>query len=97
MGKLSKAELKLQKEVRSMLDRSTPWTEEECEYIYTNYDPAMDDNVTERGVFFTPVDLTMDTALFAHRHGHIVDCSDPRPMQRKNGSRNRTNRENELH
>jgi hypothetical protein len=73
MGRLSKASLKLQKEVRALLERPEPWSPEEIDWIYENYDPAMDDNVTERGVFFTPLDLAMDAALFTNRNGHLVD------------------------
>lgn len=49
---------------------------DKIEYIYENYDPSMDDNVTERGVFFTPIGLAQDFNIFTHKSGHIVDvCS----------------------
>lgn len=49
---------------------------DKIEYVYEHYDPSMDDNVTERGVFFTPIGLAQDFNIFTHKRGHIVDvCS----------------------
>lgn len=74
MAKLTKAEVKLAKEIRALLEQPHPWTADERDRIFQDYNPAMDDNVTERGVFFTPLDLAQDAALFSYRHGHIVDA-----------------------
>lgn len=72
MGKLSKREIKRQQEVQTVLQKEH-LTIDEIEYIYENYDPGYDTNVSEKGIYFTPLDLAQDFALFAPKHGHIVD------------------------
>lgn len=73
MGKLSKRELKEQKDIFNNLLKKDILTPDEIEYIYDNLNPLMIDNCSERGVFFTPTDLCRDVATFFPKHGHIVD------------------------
>ena len=69
MAKISKSDLKLQKEVRDKyinLGKEVYFIDrvDNINYIYENYDPAMDDNISERGVFFTPIGLARDFNIF---------------------------------
>jgi hypothetical protein len=76
MGKITKADIKIQKEVRELISLERNLTDDEREFIYENYNPAMDDNITENGVFFTPIGLAQDLAIFAPGADHFVDvCS----------------------
>lgn len=81
MAKITKAELKIQKDVQ---DRYLNLPNEQylsdkidtINYIYEFYDPSMDDNISERGVFFTPIGLCRDFNIFTPKYGHVVDvCS----------------------
>lgn len=71
--KIPKRELKRQKELQAILEKET-LTNEEIDTIYEEWNPAMIDSLTENGVYFTPINLAFDTALFAPRRGHIVDA-----------------------
>lgn len=71
--KLPKAELKKQKDILNKLTTGTTFTEDFIDYCYEEFNPAILDNLTENGVFFTPPDLAYDAALFSYRHGHVVD------------------------
>lgn len=76
MGKITKADLKVQREIQDLIYSEKDLTEDEIEFVYQHYNPGMDDNITERGVFFTPIGLAQDFAVFAHKHNSIVDvCS----------------------
>lgn len=76
MAKISKQDLKVQKEVQELLWSKPTLTLDETEFIYENYNPSMDDNITEHGVFFTPLELAQDFNIFTSKKGHIVDvCS----------------------
>jgi predicted RNA methylase len=71
--KLSKAEQKLQREVKALLDSDKTLTFEELEYIYENFNPGSISDVTVHSAYFTPLDMAYDFALFAGRHGVCVD------------------------
>lgn len=72
--KLTKAELKIQKEVQSVLHKSeAPLTFEEKEFIYTNFHPGTLSDITSDSAYFTPLDLAYDFGLFAGRYGVTVD------------------------
>lgn len=71
--KLSKSELKLQKEVFALIDSDKELSFEEIEYIYENFNPGFISDVTIHSAYFTPLDLAYDFALFAGRSGVIVD------------------------
>jgi hypothetical protein len=73
VGKISKADLKVQREIQALLKEERNLTEDEKEYIYEHYNPSMDDSITERGVFFTPLGLAGDVAIFAPKQGYVVD------------------------
>lgn len=88
MAKISEADLKLQKEVQSILWSEAALTNEyghpdidKIEYNYGNYDPSMDDNVTERGIFFTPIGLAQDFNIFTSKRGHILDVYSSNPKK----------------
>lgn len=70
--KLTKAQLKLQKEVDAVFAKEK-LTEDEIEYIYENYNEGMLGDVSIHSAYFTPLDLAYDFALFAPRHGVVVD------------------------
>lgn len=70
--KLSKAEIKLQKEVKAILEQEDLSFEDQ-EYIYENFNAGAISDVTTHSAYFTPLDLAYDFALFAGRSGVCVD------------------------
>ncbi len=74
--KIPKAELKKQRELYNQICTGTTFTEEFIDKVYEEFNPAIADNLSENGVYFTPPDYAYDVALFAYRHGHVLDlCS----------------------
>ena len=71
--KLSKQEIKLQKEVKALIDSDKKLHEDDLEYIYENFNPGFISDVTTHSAYFTPLDMAYDFALFAGRHGVCVD------------------------
>lgn len=71
--KLTKAELKLQKEVKALIDSDKKLTEDEIEFIYEKFNPAYIGDITSHSAYFTPLDMAYDFALFAGRYGVCVD------------------------
>lgn len=71
--KLSKPELKLQKEVFSLIESKEHFTYDELDYIYENFNPGYISDVTTHSAYFTPLDMAYDFALFAGRFGVMVD------------------------
>ena len=71
--KIPKRELKQQKELLHLIRSDKPLTPDEVDNFYENFNPGMIDSLTENGVFFTPIDLAFDVALFAPRYGHVID------------------------
>lgn len=76
MGKLSKQEVKLQREILDLINSDKKLTDDDRYYIYENFNPGYLSDVTERGVFFTPIGLAQDLAVFTPKYGKIaVVCS----------------------
>lgn len=73
--KIAKAELKKQKEILNKLTTGTTFTEEFIDFTFENFNPAIVDNLSENGVYFTPSDYAYDVALFCPRYGHVVDLA----------------------
>lgn len=70
--KLTKAQLKLQKEVEVFLEKDN-LTIEDKELIYEKFNEGAIADVTTDSAYFTPLDMAYDFALFAGRHGVCVD------------------------
>lgn len=70
--KLSKPELKLQKEIQQILAKEF-LSEDDIERIYEDFNPGFISDVTIHSAYFTPLDMAFDFALFAPRYGVIVD------------------------
>jgi hypothetical protein len=72
---MSKADLKKAKEIAELLKKDH-LTSEERERVFNEYDPSYDSVITEKGIFFTPLDLAMDAMLMSYKAPHMVDvCS----------------------
>ena len=71
--KIPKAELKKQRDIYNKILTGTTLTEEFIDHVYEEFNPAIIDNLTEGGVYFTPYRLAQDLAVFSPRRGHIVD------------------------
>ena len=71
--KLSKPELKLQKEVFQLIENNNTFTFEQLEYIYENFNPGYISDVITHSAYFTPLDMAYDFAKLSVRHGVIVD------------------------
>ncbi len=71
--KLSKVELKEQKEIKALIDNEKKLSLEELEKIYENFNPGYISDVTSHSAYFTPLDMAYDFALFAGRSGVCVD------------------------
>lgn len=70
--KIPKRELKRQNELLA-LTKKEKLTDEEIEQIYLEFNPAILDDISTNGVYFTPDGLASDAALFTYRHGHLID------------------------
>jgi hypothetical protein len=70
--KIPKRELKRQQELAELFNKER-LTDDEIELIYEEWNPAMISSIVEDQVYFTPFRLGLDTALFASRHGNILD------------------------
>ena len=71
--KLSRAEIKLQKQVQELIESDRNLTFEELEFIYENFNPGYISDVTIHSAYFTPLDMAYDFALFAGKSGIMVD------------------------
>jgi predicted RNA methylase len=70
--KLTKPEIKLQKEVKEVLIKEV-LTFEDKEFIYENFHPGTVADITSDSAYFTPLDMAYDFGLFAGRYGVCVD------------------------
>lgn len=70
--KLSKAELKVQKEVKTILEKDV-LSFEDKEFIYENFHPGTIADITTDSAYFTPLDMAYDFGLFCCRYGVCVD------------------------
>lgn len=76
--KIPKRELKFQRDLYNQILTATTATNNEdlIDNIYENLNPAICDNISENGVYWTPAALAQDLAVFSPRRGHILDlCS----------------------
>ena len=74
MGKLSKRELKGQKEIFELLNSKDKLTFEETERFYTEANEAFITDITENSQYFTGLELAYDFALMSiWKEGVIVD------------------------
>jgi len=48
-------------------------TNDFIDQVYEDLNPAIIDNISEGGVYWTPYYLAQDLAVFAPRRGHVVD------------------------
>lgn len=77
--KIPKRELKYQRELLNKIQTGTTLQEDFIDLVYGGDDnldglnPAMLDNLSEGGVYWTPYYLGQDLAVFSPRSGHIVD------------------------
>ena len=74
MGKITKADLKTQKEIQELIKLERKLNEDEREFILENYNPSIDDSITERGAFFTPLGLAQDVAVMSPKYSSAVRC-----------------------
>jgi hypothetical protein len=70
--KIPKRELKRQNELLALTKKDT-LTADEIEQIYTEFNPAIINDISTDGVYFTPDGLASDAALFTYRDGHLID------------------------
>ena len=74
--KIPKREIAKQRELYNKILTGTTFTDDFIDQVYEEFNPAIVDNLSENGVYFTPPDLAFDAMLFAPRRGHILDlCS----------------------
>lgn len=71
--KLSKKDVKEQKQIYELIQSKDQFTYEELEMIYERFNEGYLQDVTSHSAYFTPLDLAYDFALFAGRHGIVVD------------------------
>ena len=71
--KLSKQQVKEQKQIYDLIQSKDKFTFEELELIYEKFNEGYLQDVTSNSAYFTPLDLAYDFALFAGRHGIVVD------------------------
>jgi predicted RNA methylase len=76
--KIPKRELKYQRDLYNKILTGTTEsiTPELVDKIYEELNPAICNNISEGGVYWTPYGLAQDLAVFSPRYGHILDlCS----------------------
>jgi predicted RNA methylase len=72
--KLSKRELKEQRELYNQLLTGTTFSSDFIDKVYEELNPAIcGDNISENGTYWTPDGLAGDLSLFCNIGGHIVD------------------------
>lgn len=73
--KIPKRELKYQRDLYNKILTGTTETitPELIDKIYEELNPAICDNISENGVYWTPDSLAGDLSVFAPCYGHIVD------------------------
>lgn len=71
--KIPKREIKYQRDLYNKLLTGSTITDEFRDKIYEELNPAICDNISENGVYWTPYGLAQDFAVFTPRYGHIVD------------------------
>lgn len=74
--KIPKRELKFQRDLYNKVLTGTTLSEDLIDEVYEKLNPAICDNISEGGVYWTPYGLAQDLAVFSHRSGHVLDlCS----------------------
>ena len=72
--KLTKAQLKSQKELQDLINSKDKFTEEETERIYNDFNEGFLGDVSHNSAYFTPLELALDFQLMCvAKHGTILD------------------------
>ena len=71
--KLSKQQVKEQKQIYDLIQSNDRFTDDELEMIYEKFNEGYLQDVTSSSAYFTPLDLAYDFALMAGRYGVVVD------------------------
>jgi phospholipid N-methyltransferase len=73
MGRITKEQVKRHDETLALLSLTRDLTSDEREFVYRNYNPMAEHNVTKNAIFFTPYDLAGDFTMWAAPKGRIID------------------------
>jgi hypothetical protein len=71
--RLTKAQTAAHDKATAIAANGRKLTEEEKEFIWTNYHPAANHNTTKTGAFFTPLNLAWEAAVQHGGGGHVID------------------------
>ena len=71
--KLTKQQLKKQKQIWELIQSKDDFTDEETERIYKDFNEGYIGDITDNSAYFTPWNLALDFALMVPTHGTVVD------------------------
>lgn len=64
--KITRTQVKTHDDALALLSLSRALTADEREFVFRNYSPMAEQNVSRAAIFFTPFDLAWDFAVFGH-------------------------------
>lgn len=73
MGKITRKQTQLHDEAMALINLDRELTMKEIEMVFRQYNPMAEHNVGKGAIFFTPVGVAWELAVFCQPKGHIID------------------------
>lgn len=71
--KITKQESKLHDEAMAILSLTRKLEYDDIEFVYKNFNPMAENNVGKGGIFFTPLELAEEFAVYSGNDGDLID------------------------